>query len=58
VFYCRGVKQNILYSRDNTVEESLGFVKQWNASHIWSEDLERAFTAAMSKSKEGPIYRD
>merc|ERR1719277_2092022 len=34
-----GTKKNLNYARDHTVQESLDFVKTWNACMLQSEDL-------------------
>jgi enoyl-CoA hydratase len=52
----RGAKKTILYSRDNTVEESLDQVAMWNASHLYSNDLMEAMKAMMAKSDAN--YKD
>ncbi|MEO1436065.1 MAG: enoyl-CoA hydratase-related protein, partial [Bacteroidota bacterium] len=45
----RGTKENLLYSRDHTVDEGLNYVITWNAGMISSDDLTEAFQAKMMK---------
>ena len=47
----RGTKENILYARDHTVENSLNYQVLWNAAMIFSDDLQEAGMAAMQKRK-------
>jgi enoyl-CoA hydratase len=41
----RGVKRNLLYSRDHTVAEGLDYVATWNASALPSDDCAEAIEA-------------
>ena len=52
----RGIKQNILYTRDHSVGESLEYVANWNAAMLLSNDLMEAFQAFMQKRQ--PTYKD
>jgi len=52
----RGIKQNILFSRDHNVSDSLEYVANWNASMLFSEDLTRALNALTTKQK--PEYEN
>jgi enoyl-CoA hydratase/carnithine racemase len=52
----RGLKENLLYARDHSVEEGLRYVATWNAAMLISKDLE---AAAMSHiMKEPAKFRD
>jgi enoyl-CoA hydratase len=52
----RGIKYNLLYSRDHTVAEGLEMVAQWNAAFLVSDDLTEALTAQMQKRE--PKFAD
>jgi len=45
----RGIKYNLLYSRDHSVREGLEMVANWNAAFLVSDDLREALTAQMQK---------
>ena len=45
----RGVKQNLLYSRDHTVAEGLEYAAGWNAAMLISADLGEAVSAHLGK---------
>lgn len=45
----RGIKKNLLYSRDHTIAEGLEFVAGWNAAMLISDDLREAVEAWMAK---------
>ena len=47
----KGIKQNLLYSRDHSVSDSLEYVATWNTGLIFSTDLLEAFQASMEKRK-------
>jgi enoyl-CoA hydratase len=47
----RGIKENIQYSRDHSIEESLKYMANYNAAFLLSNDLMEAFQANMSKQK-------
>jgi len=47
----RGIKEVLLYKRDNTVDNSLNYMAAWNASMILSNDLMEAFQASMQKKE-------
>lgn len=52
----RGTKRNMVFSRDHSVSESLEFMANWNAAHLFSNDLTTAFQASMSK--QTPTFED
>ncbi|MEM6628425.1 MAG: crotonase/enoyl-CoA hydratase family protein [Bacteroidota bacterium] len=52
----RGIKQNLLYTRDHSVTESLEYVANWNAAMMLSNDLMESFQAFMQKRQ--PAYSD
>ena len=45
----RGTKEMLLYARDNSVENALKYQVVWNASMIFSNDMQEAFQASMQK---------
>ena len=45
----RGIKHNLLYSRDHSVQEGLRMVATWNAAMLVSDDLTEALTAQLQK---------
>ncbi|WP_293368682.1 crotonase/enoyl-CoA hydratase family protein [Nevskia sp.] len=45
----RGVKQNLLYSRDHTVAEGLEYAAGWNAAMLISDDIREAVSAFLGK---------
>jgi len=45
----RGIKQNLLFSRDHTVGDGLEYAATWNAATILSKDILEAFQANMEK---------
>lgn len=47
----RGIKQNILFTRDHTVHDSLEYVTTWNAGLLLSNDLMEAFQSSMTKKE-------
>jgi enoyl-CoA hydratase len=47
----RGIKCNLLYSRDHSVSDSLKFQVLWNSATIISDDLMEAMQANMMKKK-------
>ncbi len=49
-----GTKRMLLYSRDNSVQNSLDYMALWNSSALQSEDIPKAFKASIAKSK--PIF--
>jgi enoyl-CoA hydratase len=51
----QGVKEVILYSRDNGIDAGLQYVAQKNAAALPSEDVLEAVTAFMEKRK--PVFR-
>ncbi|XP_064387875.1 delta(3,5)-Delta(2,4)-dienoyl-CoA isomerase, mitochondrial-like [Halichondria panicea] len=50
----QGSKVNLVYSRDNTVDNGLEYALTWNSAMLQSEDLLKAAQAAMTK--ETPVY--
>ena len=52
----RGSKVVLNYARDHTVQDSLEYVRIWNQCHLQSEDLSRAASAVLSKTK--PEFND
>lgn len=52
----RGIKRNLLWSRDHSVQDGLAFVATWNAAMLVGEDLAEALAAAKQKRKA--IYPD
>lgn len=47
----RGIKRNLLWSRDHSVQDGLAFVATWNAAMLVGEDLGEALAAAKQKRK-------
>ena len=45
----RGIKHNLLYSRDHSVQEGLQMVAAWNAGMLVSDDLTEAVSAFLQK---------
>ncbi len=45
----RGIKENLLYARDHSVEDGLKYIQTWNAAFLLSNDLKESFTAFMQK---------
>jgi len=45
----RGIKHNLLYSRDHSVREGLEMVATWNAAMLVSDDLGEALAAQLQK---------
>lgn len=52
----RGTKEVLLYTRDQSVDDSLNYMAIWNAAMIMSEDLSEAFQATMEK--RAPNFKD
>jgi enoyl-CoA hydratase len=52
----RGIKENINYSRDHTVEEGLQFVARWNAAMLLSNDIKEIFQSRLEKRH--PQFKD
>jgi len=46
-----GTKRNLNYARDHSVQESLDYVSTWNAAMIQTDDLGKAISASMSKTR-------
>jgi enoyl-CoA hydratase len=47
----RGIKSTILYTRDHTVDDSLGQIQLHNAAHLMSADLMEAMRATFMKDE-------
>ena len=52
----RGIKENLLYTRDHSVTESLTYVANYNAAYVMSDDLMESFSAQMERRT--PVYKD
>lgn len=52
----RGIKRNLLWSRDHTVQDGLAYAGIWNTAMLVGEDLTEALDAALNKRK--PTYPD
>ena len=52
----RGVKHNLLYSRDHSVREGLEMVAAWNSGMLISDDIQEALTAQLQKRE--PKFAD
>lgn len=52
----RGVKKNLLYSRDHTISDGLKHVQLWNSAYLLGSDLMTAAGAMMQKVE--PKYKD
>lgn len=48
----RGIKENMNYSRDHSVEEGLKNVAIWNSSMLISDDIKEVFSAKMQKRQQ------
>lgn len=46
----RGIKHNLLYSRDHSVADGLDHVATWNASMLLSDDLRQALSVARRRT--------
>lgn len=53
---CRGLKENLNFSRDHSVADGLKYVASWNAAMLLSEDLMTAAMAMMTK--DTATFRD
>jgi enoyl-CoA hydratase len=45
----KGIKNNLLYTRDHSVSDALNYIAAWNTGLIFSDDLLEAFAASMEK---------
>ena len=45
-----GIKRNILFTRDNSVKDSLDYVATWNSGMLMGEDVKVAVTASLTKT--------
>ena len=52
----RGLKENLNFSRDHSVEDGLKYIASWNAAMLLSEDLMNAAMAMMTK--DTATFRD
>lgn len=52
----RGTKEILLHKRDHSVNEGLEYVATWNAGMLFSNDIQEAFKAYMTKKK--PIFEN
>ena len=52
----RGIKEMLIYSRDNSVASGLNHVATWNSAILLSSDLEESLMALMQKRP--PLYDD
>ena len=46
----RGIKETLLFTRDNTVEAGLNYIANFNAAFLSEEDIQAAFMAKMQKT--------
>ncbi|NNE27546.1 MAG: crotonase/enoyl-CoA hydratase family protein [Saprospiraceae bacterium] len=47
----KGIKENLQYTRDHTVHDSLNYIGTYNAAFMLSNDLKESFIAQMEKRK-------
>ena len=52
----RGTKEVLLHTRDHSVQDGLHHMAVWNAAMLMSDDLSKAFMAALSKQQ--PQFKD
>ncbi|GBM76893.1 Delta(3,5)-Delta(2,4)-dienoyl-CoA isomerase, mitochondrial [Araneus ventricosus] len=52
----QGTKISMNYSRDHTIQEGLEFIAIWNMAMLQSDDVLKAASAGMQKSKEPPKF--
>ena len=52
----RSIKQNILYARDHSVEDSLDYISLWNAGQLQGKEVLEALRAKMMK--QPPVFED
>ena len=52
----RGIKRNLLYSRDHSVADGLAYAAVWNAGFTVGSDLDEAMAA--QQERRAPEYRD
>lgn len=52
----RGLKENLVYSRDHSVAEGLRHAADWNAAMLMSEDLDAVAKAL--RARTNPVFRD
>jgi enoyl-CoA hydratase len=50
-----GIKENLVYRRDHTVNDSLDYIAIYNSAMLISDDLAEAFQAYMAKRK--PVFK-
>ena len=47
----KGIKENLLYTRDHTVSDALHYISTYNAAFMLSDDLKESFMAQIEKRK-------
>ena len=52
----QGIKENLLFTRDHTVDDSLQYISNYNAGMLMSDDLMEAFQSYIQKKK--PEFKD
>lgn len=52
----RGIKRNLLWARDHSVQDGLAYTAAWNSGMLISADTAEAFAA--QAEKRDPVYRD
>jgi enoyl-CoA hydratase/carnithine racemase len=52
----RGIKRNLLWARDHTVQDGLAYTAAWNAAMLLGEDLQEALAARAGK--RSPRFAD
>jgi len=54
----QGTKHNIIYSRDNSVQNSLKYIATWNMAMMQTDDIKLATAALLSETDEEPRFPD
>jgi len=52
----QGTKDNLVYARDHSVDQSLDYQATWNGCMLQSEDVLKAAAAVMSRDTEPPVF--
>ena len=52
----RGIKRNLLWSREHNVQDGLSYAAIWNTSMLLGEDLDEALSAF--QEKRAPKFKD
>ena len=52
----QGIKENLLFTRDHSVEDGLNYIANYNAGMLMSDDLMEAFQSYIQKKK--PEFKD